>query len=294
MRLPGLDDRQPREKRAKYLEVASDSDQQSSFTPPSSSHSSSSSSDRSHFKVKIPATGLYQDVRKSSADTFPRMAQDLKYPHNESFKAAKVRFQREKLARQQAAQNIDEASELGFASGKTSILTRLASRSKEPTDNMYPSSGPLARRAGPQPVVQLPPQPAFRSLWTEHSRANSASSFLSRPRDRRGTANGTYISSSYNLPNNSQDRPFFHSSAGHFNYSNGSNGLGGNGHEDWRTWVELGIKIFDLPTTTTTRDLWKRFSQEGTVVYIELYENTKGQPDGKACVRFRYGYSLLT
>lgn len=153
---------------------------------------------------------------------------------------------------------------------------------------MYTTSSPTAaRRQGPQPTSHLSQQSALNSYRLEASRGNTASSFFSRPGEQHDRANGTSSSLSYALPNNRQGRPYSRPSAGQINYSTGT-ALHSN--EDWRNWVELGVKVFDLPSDTTTGDLWKRFSQEGTVVYIDIYENTKGQPDGKACVRFRYDF----
>jgi len=296
---PGSDNRQPREKRAKDLDAASNSDQNSSFTPPSSSHSSSSSSSRPRAKVKIPATDLYQDVKKPSTNSFLLVTQGSENPHNESFQAAKLRFQQEKLAGQQAPQRNKEEAESeqkpGNIASTFSKPTLFTSKANESVDTMCSNSGTSeARRTGPQPTVRLSQQSATNSIVMEDGRGKSASSFASRPGNRRERAISRNASTPHNSPMNGIDRPFYPSSTGQFTYSKGSNGPTRNGHEDWRSWVELGIRIFDLPASTTTRDLYKRFSQEGTVVYIELYENTKGQPDGKACVRFRYDHTPIT
>lgn len=131
--LPGSDNRQPSEKRAKDLEVASNFDQQSSFTPPSSSHSSpdSSSSHHPQAKVKIPPKELYQDVKKAPAGPLPLVAQDGGNPHNDSFKAAKLRYQQENLGGQRAIQKTDQDFQSGRQSGKNALifspLTSLAS-----------------------------------------------------------------------------------------------------------------------------------------------------------------------
>lgn len=57
---------------------------------------------------------------------------------------------------------------------------------------------------------------------------------------------------------------------------------------DWRMWQDVGVKVFDIPVTTTTRDLYLSFSKEGTIIAIDLYEDTRGQREGKACVKFRF------
>ena len=56
---------------------------------------------------------------------------------------------------------------------------------------------------------------------------------------------------------------------------------------DWTHWVELSIKLFELPVNTTTLLLWETFSKEGSIAGIELFEDTKGSRQGSARVRFR-------
>ncbi|KAI9879198.1 MAG: hypothetical protein M1830_009273 [Pleopsidium flavum] len=56
--------------------------------------------------------------------------------------------------------------------------------------------------------------------------------------------------------------------------------------DDWSQWVELGVKLFGLPSTVTTFDLWKTFSKEGSITTIEIFEDSKGERDGKGRVRF--------
>ena len=58
--------------------------------------------------------------------------------------------------------------------------------------------------------------------------------------------------------------------------------------DDWTQWVELGLRISRLPASTTTSDLYQCFRTRGNVVFIELYENTRNERQGTACVRFRY------
>ena len=58
-------------------------------------------------------------------------------------------------------------------------------------------------------------------------------------------------------------------------------------YNDWTTWVELGVKVYGLPSNVTTRDLWTNFSREGSIATIQLFEDFKGNRDGKAQIRFR-------
>lgn len=65
------------------------------------------------------------------------------------------------------------------------------------------------------------------------------------------------------------------------------NGAVARRQNDWTTWNELSVKLLGLMPSITTRDLWKSLSNEGTIVAIELYEDSKGNRDGKGVVRFR-------
>lgn len=57
--------------------------------------------------------------------------------------------------------------------------------------------------------------------------------------------------------------------------------------DDWTTWIELSVRLIGLSPNVSTRDLWKSFSKEGTIAIIELYEDNRGNRDGKGVVRFR-------
>ncbi|MCJ1464650.1 hypothetical protein MMC07_003263 [Pseudocyphellaria aurata] len=56
--------------------------------------------------------------------------------------------------------------------------------------------------------------------------------------------------------------------------------------DDWTSWIELSVRLFGLSPNVSTRDLWKSFSKEGTIAIIELYEDNRGNRDGKGVVRF--------
>lgn len=56
--------------------------------------------------------------------------------------------------------------------------------------------------------------------------------------------------------------------------------------EPWQTWPELTIRVANLPPDVTTWDLWERFQREGTVVFIELFDDRQGRRDGNAKIRF--------
>lgn len=56
--------------------------------------------------------------------------------------------------------------------------------------------------------------------------------------------------------------------------------------EPWQTWPELTIRVANLPPNVTTWDLWERFQREGTIVFIELFDDRQGRRDGNAKIRF--------
>ena len=58
-------------------------------------------------------------------------------------------------------------------------------------------------------------------------------------------------------------------------------------NDDWKAWDEVSIKIRGLPLNITTLALWKVFQDEGSVDYIEIFEDGVGRKDGSARVRFR-------
>lgn len=57
--------------------------------------------------------------------------------------------------------------------------------------------------------------------------------------------------------------------------------------DDWGSWLEVSVKIYGLTRDIAISDLWRCFSKEGTVITIEIFEDTRGDPDGKGLVRFR-------
>jgi RNA-dependent RNA polymerase len=56
--------------------------------------------------------------------------------------------------------------------------------------------------------------------------------------------------------------------------------------EKWQRWVELAVRVSNLPPNITTWDLFKRFGVEGTIIFIEIYENRQGMREGIARIRF--------
>ncbi|KAH0543787.1 hypothetical protein FGG08_001969 [Glutinoglossum americanum] len=57
--------------------------------------------------------------------------------------------------------------------------------------------------------------------------------------------------------------------------------------DDWREWVEVSVKIWGLPLTMSTLDLWRIFNVSGSLDMIEIFENKRGLRDGSARIRYR-------
>jgi RNA-dependent RNA polymerase len=112
--------------------------------------------------------------------------------------------------------------------------------------------------------------------------------YLTRPPSRWRTRNHftsstsrgrNYLSSS--STNGNSNQPL---TAG---FTTSLSGLTLKPRESWQYWPELTVRVQNLPPTITTSDLWRRFEQEGNIVFIELYENRQGIRDGNAKIRFQ-------
>lgn len=57
----------------------------------------------------------------------------------------------------------------------------------------------------------------------------------------------------------------------------------------WKKWSGVRVKLLNLPTRITIRDLWKCLSEEGTLTSIEIFDDRQNPADGSALVIFRYG-----
>ena len=66
----------------------------------------------------------------------------------------------------------------------------------------------------------------------------------------------------------------------------GNRGAVARRDDDWSTWPELRLRITQLPSNITTHDLWVCFSQHGSVIQIEIMEDSHGVRDGVARVTF--------
>lgn len=65
------------------------------------------------------------------------------------------------------------------------------------------------------------------------------------------------------------------------------NGAAVRRENDWTTWVEITIRVYGLTPIVSTLDLWKCFNREGPITTIKIFEDGKGNRDGKASIQFR-------
>ena len=302
VRLPSSDERQLVKDGASDITIAAsatDSDKGYSSTPPFSSSSSFSTS-----LENLHPTLLDSSVDHNQAAEGPSSAPALRRIHfdsnslHQSTDEARLRYQQAKLVF-----HANSSQSVG-AGGSSASMDSVPSVSS-------------ARKTGPQPVVKLPQQPRTTPHRMESPGKHSSASFVSQHifqvASPEGTGINTRIPSSQNkpgytyqraspLPRNGAHHPFnlpASISSSNFKYSH-SRPRGNQNHvtrpafgfsrgheDDWTKWVELGLKISGLPPSTTTRDLYRCFSKEGNIVLIELYENTRSEREGTACVRFR-------
>lgn len=63
--------------------------------------------------------------------------------------------------------------------------------------------------------------------------------------------------------------------------------------DDWTTWNELAIRLIDLPACTRTRDVLMAFRKQGSIDYIELYEDDSGKRSERGIIKFKYSIGNL-
>lgn len=55
---------------------------------------------------------------------------------------------------------------------------------------------------------------------------------------------------------------------------------------DWLKWDEFGVRLSGLHPSETTYNLWRIFRQYGEIAFIEIFEGSDGQREGKAKIKF--------
>lgn len=54
----------------------------------------------------------------------------------------------------------------------------------------------------------------------------------------------------------------------------------------WQEWLELNIRLTNIPAQATTYDINRRFSMEGDIIFVEIFEGRDGRRDGGARIRY--------
>ena len=66
-----------------------------------------------------------------------------------------------------------------------------------------------------------------------------------------------------------------------------SSSSAGSSTQEWRSWLELAVRVDDLPLDVTTEYVWRWFSSEGVIVRIEVFDSKNGRGTMSARVRFQ-------
>lgn len=272
VRLPSID-KEPLGKDAKDLMTDSDSDQQQQQSLLNSTSSSSSSLDHTPTKVNLLPSQQVQNVKKSFKASSSRGP--LGRRRNQGIKAAKQRFQLIKAARQQEAKAAPEFLKAGNQmSSKSSAPLNNRSVALNSSSSASSTSQTSAReKAASQPVVLLPSQSLYAQKPTPFS--TTANDFANQ-------------SCQHARPNSAFQHPLPQLPNGSSSPSSAMMSRNYRVQSDWPTREYLFIKVYGLPDSTTTRDLWAAFKGEGHIAHIRLYENARGYRDGNASIKFRY------
>lgn len=163
-------------------------------------------------------------------------------------------------ARMKAERTRYEAEQLAERQKHTSALLSSATSN----DIMTPPTIP------PSPLVGTP-RPGMSSKRSQLNRSSTA------PRN---------VISSPGRPVNAARRPSPQGPVAPSQQPQQQHGAVARRQNDWTTWNELSVRLFGLPPNISTRDLWKSLSKEGSIAIIELYEDSRGNRDGRGVIRF--------
>lgn len=227
-------------------------------------HINSSSPEAAHTKDGPLHIEAHREVRLFSEAPSPRRRK-REANRNEGLKLARQRYQQEKAARQQQTQKFQGCNKSSKARHREDVPpVALTLRQSRPASSI--ETPPFPRH---KPMVRLSGQPSVIS----HSMQSSA---------RGGNARGSAMpfasgSGNYQRPTSRpfNAQPYPSKCTSRYNAP------------AWTSWQELTVRIHGLPATATTRDIYRCFSKQGKIVQIELFENTRGERDGNAIVKFR-------
>lgn len=192
-------------------------------------------------------------------------------PRNEGMRRAREQFELEKRVEEQRLTQQQEARErlTSTMTGEHTVVLRGRGQSEFVRSSLGD---------GPDNSPDPPNDPSF----TQHHPHTS-------PTQRRTQANGEVIMihgppSSTGRRNNIFQRPS--PQAPRVTMQQTQSGPVMRRPDDWTHWDVLSVKLSGLPTNVTTRDVWTCLSREGCIQTIELFEDNRGNRDGKGRVRF--------
>lgn len=199
----------------------------------------------------------------NSSNSHKRERHQRRAVRNEGLKLARLRYQENK-SKQQQSRHLEDGVEFSATGHRETPIAPLTLRQSKPASGIEDRSF-----SGHKPVIRLPSRPVHMSHPVPSNFGVGSTRGFPLPSSLR---NGKYQPPSYR-PHKGGGKPV--------------NPTSRYGPLVWTTWQEVSVRIRDIPPTTTTRDLWRCFSKQGTIVGIELYENTKGKREGSASVKFR-------
>lgn len=315
VRLPGVDLRQPL---AKAAESAPDGTQERSSLPtfnakvPSTSFTSSRSQPQQQqpqVNVNLPSTKHERDTKQEHLVTRPTRSQfprstrgrgghvrlsTRKHEHvvttttsqsqvsrrsrgrgdtrNAAMRQAKSRYEQEKLAIQQQDQQIQDQQK------PADLINMVSVNSPREFGRASPVTG-MTRR---QPINL-----SSHQGLAQQPGPNASAQGRFQPSENPTRLHGLRPATGRNRKVNPRPLPSAHRPNSAPNYQQQLSESVVRRQGDWCTWIELRVKVFGLPTTVTTLDLWQCFSKEGTIDAIEIFENSHGVREGKASIRYR-------
>ncbi|KFY36742.1 hypothetical protein V495_07655 [Pseudogymnoascus sp. VKM F-4514 (FW-929)] len=158
--------------------------------------------------------------------------------------------------------------------------------------NQSPAEAGLDHIAPPHKYLHLPP-PLIMAELTEGSEMRSWPAQLPRSGRPTPSQRGGYQP---NYPNaqqlewraNQNRRPLYVKANATQQQPSGPQHIGPvlKLKEPWQTWTELTVRVYQLPPSVTTWDLFRCFEKEGSIVFIELHENSRGVRQDSARIRF--------
>ena len=294
VRLPSVDLRQPL---AKTEGAADGTPERSSKAKLSTSFTSSTSKQPPQAKVNLPSTKQEQLVTELTRSQFARSTQvrgghvgppSRKLEHAVS-KSSKSQLSRRTRGRGDSRNVMMRQARLRYEQEKLAIQEQHQQKPAGSID-VIPKNLPTEVRRGSPVAGTTTIQRA--NFNVQHHSAHQSFRPTNVPRPFQSSPNPAGIHESRSAVGRTDNvYPRLHSSAhkpkGSFHYPQPLSSSVVRHQDGWSSWLELRVKVFGLPTTVTTLDLWQCFSKEGIIDAVEIFEDGKGTRDGKASVRYR-------